>query len=102
MENDFSVEEMLDMPTEGEVQNEPTLTNTVCKVQMNMANTDSVGQDDLCKVVSTPTGAQSQTGDYKEPDYIDTDNESHGGEIPCELFCVTGKDSDYIDIEDLY
>ncbi len=56
----------------------------------------------FAKVVSTPTGVQSKTGDYKEPDYIDTDNESHGGEIPCELFCITGKDSDYIDIDDLY
>ena len=56
----------------------------------------------FAKVVSTPTGVQSQTGDYKEPDYIEADNESHGGEILCELFCITGKDSDYIDIDDLY
>lgn len=80
---------MLDMPA-------------ICEVQMNLANMDCVGQDELCKVVSTPTGVQSQTGDYNEPDYIDADNESHGGEIPCELFCITGKDSDYIDIDDLY
>ncbi len=65
MEYDFSIEEILDMPTEGEVQ-------------MNLTNTDCMGQNDLCK------------------------NESHGGKIPCELFCVTGKDSDYIDIEDLF
>ena len=57
MEHDFSIEEMLDMPTEG---------------------------------------------NFKEPNYIEADNESHGGKIPCELFCVTGKDLDYIDIDDLY
>ena len=39
----------------------------------------------FAKVVSTPTGVQSKTGDYKEPDYIDADNESHGGEIPFAL-----------------
>ena len=67
-----------------------------------LINTDCVEQDELCKVVSTPTGVQSKTGDYKEPDYIDADNESHGGEIPCELFCVTGNNSDLVDIDDLY
>ncbi len=65
MENDFSIEEMLDMPTEGEVQ-------------MNLTNTNCVGQDELCK------------------------NKSHGGKIPCELFCVTGNNSDLVDIDDLY
>lgn len=62
---------------------------------------DCVGQNELYKVVSTPTGVQSQTGDYKEPDYIDADNESHG-EYNHGIFCVTGKDSDYIDIDDLF
>lgn len=89
MENDFSVEEILDMPTEGEVQ-------------MNLTNIDCVGQDEPCKVVSTPTGVQPKTGDYKEPDYIEADNESHGGEIPCELFCVTGNDLGYIDIDSIF
>ena len=65
MEHDFSIEEIMDMPTEGEVQ-------------MNLTNTDCVEQDELCK------------------------NESHGGKIPCELFCVTGKDLDCIDIDDLF
>ena len=51
--------------------------NNDCEVQMNMANIDCVGQDDLCK------------------------NESHG-ECNHGLFFVTEKDSDYIDIEDLY
>ncbi|NBJ95425.1 hypothetical protein [Parablautia muri] len=97
MENDFSIEEILDMPVMGEVSSEPTLTNTNC-----------VGQDSKnCK-----------TGDFKEPDYIvkigepkvsadkeldpnylgEADNESHGRKIDRELFCVTGKNIDYIDI----
>ena len=38
-----SMEEMLDMPTEGEVQ-------------MNLANNDCVGQDEVCKANRTPTG----------------------------------------------
>ena len=40
MENDFSIEEILDMPTEGEVLSEPILTNIDC-----------VGQNNLCEVV---------------------------------------------------
>ena len=67
MDNDFTIEEMLDMPTEGEVQSEFTLTNTNC-VEYNEI--------------------------YK--------NESHGRKSDRELFCVTGKDSDYIDIDALY
>ena len=42
---------------------------------------------------------------YKEqnPNYSDiADNEYHGRKSDRELFCVTGKDSDYIDIDDLY
>ena len=66
MEHDFSIEEILDMPTE-------------CEVQMNLplANIDCVGQNDLCK------------------------DESHG-ECNHGLFCVTEKDLDLIDIDDLY
>ena len=29
-------------------------------------------------------------------------NDSHGVKLHGELFCVTGKDIDYIDIDDLY
>lgn len=58
---------------------------------MNLINTDCAEHDFLCKVVSTPIGVEAKTGDYKEPDYIESDNESHSGKIPCELFCVTGK-----------
>ena len=53
------------------------LKNADCKVQMNLTNTDCVGQNDLCKSESH-------------------DNSNH------EIFCVTGKDSDYMDIDDLY
>lgn len=48
IENDFSIEEMLDMLTEGEVQMNLPLENADCQVQMNLANTDCVGQDELC------------------------------------------------------
>lgn len=41
MENDFSIEEILDMPTEGEVQ-----------MNLPLVNTDCVGHNDLCKVMS--------------------------------------------------
>ena len=47
MEHDFFVEEILDMPTESEVQ--MNLPCTVCKVQMDLANNACVGQDELCK-----------------------------------------------------
>lgn len=66
-----------------------------------MANIDCVGQDELCKENCTPSGVQFETGDYKEADYIEADNEPYD-ECNHELFCVTEKDSDYIDIEDLY
>lgn len=67
MEHDFSIEEMLDMSTEGEVQ-----------MNLPLVNIDCVGQDGLCK------------------------EESHGAKLHGELFCVTGKDSGLIDINDLY
>ena len=56
---DFTIEEILDMPVMGEVQTEPTLTNTDCNEESH-------------------------------------DNSNHG------IFCVTGNDLDYIDIDDLY
>ena len=86
MENDFFIEEILDMPTEGEVQ--MNLPCTVCKVQIDLANIDRVGQDELCKVVSTPSGVQTKTGDFKEADFIEADNESHCAGLHSELFCV--------------
>lgn len=88
---DFPVEEMLDMPVLGEELSEPI-----------MANTDCVEQDKICKDNHTPTGVQFKTGDYNEPDYIKADNESHGRKTDRELFCVTGKDSDYIDIDSIF
>lgn len=69
MENDFSIEEILDMP-----------------------------------VMSDEFGEPKVSADKKQsPNNSDSANdESHGGKFPCELFCVTGKDADYIDIDDLY
>lgn len=67
-----------------------------------MANIDCVGQNEACKNNHTPIGVQFKTGDYNEPDYIEADIESQGEKIRRELFCVTGKDSDYIDLDDLY
>lgn len=29
-------------------------------------------------------------------------NESHCAEIPCELFCVTGNDLEFIDIDSIF
>ncbi len=102
MENDFFIGEILDMPTEGEVLSEPILTSAEGKVQMNLTNIDCVGHNNLCKVGSTPSGVQSKTGDYKETDYIEADSESQGRKTDRELFCVTGKDIDCIDVENLY
>lgn len=64
MEHDFSVEKILDMPIKGEVQ-------------MNLTNTDCVGQNDLCK-----------------NDTHDEDNH--------ELFAIAGKDMDLIGIDELF
>lgn len=72
------IEEILDMPTEGEVQMNLPLENADCKVQMNLTNIDCMGHNDLCK------------------------NKSHCAELHSELFCVTGNDLDYVDIDDLY
>lgn len=87
---------MLDMSTEGEVQ-------------LNLTNMDCVGQDFLCKVVSpnySETPKQDievyKIGYYREPDYIEADSESQSEKVRREPFCVTGKDSDYIDIDNLY
>ncbi len=44
---------------------------------------------------------QFETDNYKEADYIEADNEPYD-ECNHELFCVAEKDSDYIDIDDLY
>ncbi len=100
MEHDLSIEEILDMPTEGEVQMNLPLENAVCKVQMDLANNACMGQDELCKVVFTPSGVQTKTGDYNEPDYIEADKESHCNNDHG-IFCVTGKDSGFIDINSI-
>ena len=64
MEHDFVIEEILDMPTEGEVQ-------------MNLPNIDCVGQNELSK------------------------RKSHSAKLHSELFYITKKDLDLIDIETL-
>ena len=63
------------MPAEGQVHLNLPLKNADCKVQINLTNTDCVGQK--CKSESH-------------------DKSNHG------IFCVTGKGLDYIDIDDLY
>ncbi len=55
---------------------------------------------------SSPNGEQSKTGDCKETDSnnfnLNEVSESHGEKFRCEPFCVTGKDLDSIDIDDLF
>lgn len=58
---------------------------------MNLANTDCAEHNFLCEVVPLHLVCSPKTGDHNEPDHIEADKESHDGEIPCELFCVTGK-----------
>lgn len=101
MESDFSVEEITDMDAEGEVQMNLPYINNVCEVQSDLANIDCVGQDELCKVVlpNNPEPPKQDTIQSKINSMCD--NKSHG-ENNHELFCVTGKDSDPIDIDDLY
>lgn len=89
MEHDFSIEEILDMPTE-------------CEVQMNLTNTDCVGQNELCKVES-PKNLETPKQDTISSKTDDINiNESHSRKIGCELFGVIEKDLDLIDTEDLY
>ena len=78
---DFAIEEILDMPVMGDVQTESD------------------------KVVYAPFGDDTKTDNCKEPNCIASnnftsdeshDNSNHG------IFCVTEKDLDCIDIDDLY
>lgn len=73
---------------------------------MNLTNIDCVGQYELCKVefsnnFKTPKHDICKIGDYKEPDYIETDSESHGN-YDHGIFYVAGNDSDLFDMEELY
>ena len=54
------------------------------------------------KITALPSGVEFKTGDYREFDDIEADKESQGEKIRRELFCVTEKDLDYIDIDDFY
>ena len=80
---DFSVEEILDMSTIGDVQ-----------MNLPLVNMDCVEQVVSQKVLA---GKEQNLNNSDM-----ADNESHSGKIPCELFCVTGKDLDYIDFNELY
>ena len=67
-------------------------------MNLPLANIDCVGQDDLCKVVSSKNSETPMTntdicttGNYKEPTYIEADSESHD-KSNHGIFCVNGKD----------
>ena len=70
--------------------------STIGDVQMNLP---LVNMDCVEQVVSQKVLAGKEQN-LNNSDMAD--NESHSGKIPCELFCVTGKDLDLIDIDDLY
>ena len=53
------------------------------------------------EILDMPVMSESKAGDYKEPDYMETNTDTYG-ECNHGIFCVTGKDSDSIDIDDLY
>lgn len=122
---DFSVEEMLNIPIMGEVSSEPNLTNTDCVGYADLCKVESPKNSETPK----QDIEVYKTGDCIESDYIESnnftpnvrlgelkistnkgqnpnnsdiaDNESHD-KSNHGIFCVTGKDSGYIDIEDLY
>ena len=91
MEHDFSIEEILDMDGECEVQSESVI-----------ANTDCFGHNDLCKVVSRNNFVTPKQDII--PFTLDGTNvdESQGRKTDRELFCVTGKNLECIDIDDLF
>lgn len=107
------------------LKKEPTLTNTDCVGQNEIRKVESSNYFKSLK----HNIENCKTGDYKESDYIEKDNftsnvrigepkvsadkeqnpnnsysANNGSHCECnhELFCVTGKDSDFIDIEDLF
>ena len=80
MENDFSIEEILDIPVMGDEIGEPKVS---ADKELDPNNS---GEADYPK--------------EKFPWAIN--NESHGRKIDRELFCVTEKDLDLVDIDDLY
>lgn len=91
MEHDFSIEEILDMPTESEVQ-----------MNLPLANIDYVRHDDLCKVVF-PNNSETPKQDTISSKTDDINiNESHGRKIGYELFGVTEKDLELIDMDSIF
>ena len=80
MENDFSIEEILDIPVMGDEIGEP-----------------KVSAD---KELDPNYSGEADYPKEKFPWAIN--NESQGRKIDRELFCVTEKDLDLVDIDDLY
>ncbi|RKI86956.1 hypothetical protein D7V94_22000 [Parablautia intestinalis] len=83
MKNDYSIEEILNMPVMGEVQPDYIETN-------NFSPSVRIGE---------PKVSADKEQNLKISDIADDeshDNSNHG------IFCVTGKDLDCIDIDDLY
>ncbi len=95
---------MLDMPVINEVQS--GLTDEVISKHLIKEFPVCEGQNKLCKVVSTPIGEHTKTVDCKETDSnnfnLNEVSESHSRKFDHEPFCVTGKDLDLIDIDDMF
>jgi len=90
---------MLDMPVMCEVQS--GLTDEVVSKHPIKEFPICVGQNELCKVESFNNSKTLKQGSISyKIDNINTneshDNSNHG------IFCVTGKDIDCIDIDDLF
>lgn len=81
------IEEINDMPTEGDVQMNLPLENADCEVQLDLANNACVGHDELCKVIP-PNNSDIADNDSH-------DNSNHG------IFCVSGNESGFIDINSI-
>lgn len=81
--------------------NEPTLTNGVISKHLIKEYPVCIGSDEPCKMVSPQVSGSPKQGSIpSQMDDMNTDeshdNSNHG------IFCVTGKDLDLIDIDNLY
>lgn len=93
-DGEYKQGELLDLTVfSDEVRNE---------VDDNWGEPVSMEQDfTIEEILDMPVMSESKAGDYKEPDYMETNTDTYG-ECNHGIFCVTGKDSDSIDIDDLY
>ena len=67
-----------------------------------LVNIDYVGQDEVCKV-EFPNNSETPKQDTISSKADDINiNESQGQKIGCELFCVTEKDLEFIDIDSIF